>query len=98
LELDEKRAKKSKKPKEAAQRYMADNLESWEAFVGSDGKNIRLFKIPPPLYSIPVRPIVLDSASNHINTPNLKHRIPAQEATGSTLGRLWNLTGWGKNA
>eukprot|EP00210_Caulerpa_lentillifera_P007452 g7122.t1 len=98
LDLDDKRGKKSKKAKESSvEKYMADNLESWEAFAGSaEAKNIRLFKIPPPLYSIPIRPIVLDSALNHIKTPDLKHRVISQE-TGSALGRLWPFTGWGKN-
>jgi len=81
--------KKSKKPVVLAQKYMADNLSLWESFVGADGRNIRLFKIPPPLLTIPVRPFILDSVSTHIEKPDLKHRKPVE--TQSVMSRIF---GW----
>ena len=79
---DHHKGKKSKRPSLPAQKYMADNLNQWESFIGSEGKNIRLFRIPPPLTTIPVRPFILDSTPNHIQKPDLKHRLPAVEEKG----------------
>ena len=92
-EVPSSKGKKSKKPSQPAQRYMADHLNQWEAFVGSEGKNIRLFKIPPPLSSIPVRPFILDSTLNHIQKPDLKHRLPPEEAQG-VFSKIFGFSGW----
>jgi len=41
--------------------------------------------------AIPVRPIVLDSAQEHIQPPSLEHRIDKQPAARSLTSRLF---GW----
>jgi len=90
---EEVKGKKSKKPSLPAQKYMADNLNSWESFISAEGKNIRLFKIPPPLSLIPVRPFILDSAPMHIQKPDLKHRLPPEEAQG-VFSKFFSYAGW----
>lgn len=52
----------------------------------------KIKRVPPPLYSIPMRPILLDTAFNYIEAPNIEHRLPKE----TMIGKLWNLAGWGK--
>lgn len=87
------RGKKSKAPTLPAQKYMADHLYVWESFVGAEGKNVRLFKIPPPLSPIPVRPFILDSIPSRIQKPDLKHRLPPEEAQG-VFSKIFSYAGW----
>ena len=47
---------------------------------------------------MPVRPIVLDTALNHIKYPPLQHRLPAKEQStlqGSLRAGVGRFLGWG---
>lgn len=70
--------------------YLLDNLESWESFAGQNGKNVRIFPVPPRLTSIPVRPFMLDAALTGIQQPKLDHRVKKAEKA-STFSRIF---GW----
>ncbi|CAD7701537.1 unnamed protein product [Ostreobium quekettii] len=70
-------------------RYLSDNMDSWESFVGP-GRSVRIFRIPPALYSMPVKPIFLDTALNHIERPSLDQRLPKK----TTFSRMLGWAGW----
>lgn len=76
----------------APTKYLADNLDTWEPFIGAGGKGARIFRIPPPLESMPVRPMVFDTAFDHIKPPDLSGRLPAK-VQATWAGKIWGL--WG---
>ncbi|GMH45838.1 hypothetical protein BSKO_13801 [Bryopsis sp. KO-2023] len=73
-------------------KYLADNLDTWEPFIGTGGKGARIFRIPPPLDSMPIRPVVLDTAFNHITPPDLSSRLPTK-GQETWAGKIWGM--WG---
>ncbi|GAX75285.1 hypothetical protein CEUSTIGMA_g2730.t1 [Chlamydomonas eustigma] len=74
--------------------YLLDHLDSsWESFAGQPGsKAPRIFKAPFSMQSIPVGPIVLDTASNMVTYPSLEHRVKKQTEKKSVLSSIF---GWG---
>lgn len=73
-------------------KYLADNLDSWEPFISTGGKGVRIVRIPPALYSMPVKPMVLDTAFNHITAPDLSQRLPKRETWASMATKTFS--GW----
>eukprot|EP01025_Chloroclados_australasicus_P034771 TRINITY_DN3550_c0_g1_i1.p1 TRINITY_DN3550_c0_g1~~TRINITY_DN3550_c0_g1_i1.p1 ORF type:complete len:638 (+),score=76.85 TRINITY_DN3550_c0_g1_i1:26-1915(+) len=75
-------------------RYLVDNLDKWESFVGQNAKNARVFKIPPNPEMIPMRPILLNTAEQYIQMPSLKHRYTQKQE--SMLSGVSRFLGFGK--
>jgi len=94
LEISQENGRKSKKRMVPAERYLADHINQWESFIGADGGHVRLFKIPPPLSMIPVRPFILDSAPKYIKQPDLSARLPQEQSSSMFSRLLGNLTSW----
>lgn len=68
-------------------RVLIHVLHRWESFAGEDGRDPRLYELPPPMQAVAVRPLTLDSAQSYIAVPSVKHRFPAQEtAAGGDAG------------
>ncbi|GFR43256.1 hypothetical protein Agub_g4317, partial [Astrephomene gubernaculifera] len=84
--------------------YLLDALDRWESFAGgaaaaaaAGGSGTAGAKAPPRLYkapygfgAIPIRPIMLDTASNCLSYPSLEHRVRKAEKK-SVLSSLF---GW----
>jgi len=76
----------------AGSKYLLDALASWESFAGAaGGKAPRVYQVPFPMQHVPVRPIMLDTASGHLVYPALEHRVRKAEKKG---GMLSSLAGW----
>mmetsp|Transcript_18431 Transcript_18431/g.55570 ORF Transcript_18431/g.55570 Transcript_18431/m.55570 type:complete len:605 (+) Transcript_18431:170-1984(+) len=74
--------------------YLVDSLSAHTSFAGGPaGKDARIAPLVPPLQTIPLRPILLDTALEHVKPPALEHRLDKQPATRSLTSRLWG--GWG---
>ncbi|GLC39232.1 hypothetical protein PLESTM_000866500 [Pleodorina starrii] len=78
--------------------YLLDALEKWESFAGGAAAGAaagakappRLYKGPYGFEAIPVRPIMLDTASGCLEYPTLEHRLRKAEKK-SVLSSLF---GW----
>jgi signal recognition particle subunit SRP68 len=75
--------------------FLLDNLDSWESFAGSGAgaggarAPPRLLKPPYGFAAIPLRPIMLDTASNSLAYPSLEHRVRKAEKN-TLLGSLFS--------
>ncbi|KAL4457792.1 hypothetical protein ABPG75_012657 [Micractinium tetrahymenae] len=77
--------------------FLSEQLDAFESFVGSGKGNARICRVPPPLRTVPVRPIFLDTALNYIQAPDLSHRLPAKQAAPAGQGTFSRLFGgWGR--
>ncbi|MEW5308129.1 MAG: hypothetical protein WDW38_000109 [Sanguina aurantia] len=64
-------------------RYLSDHMDAWESFAGAaGGKGACIYNAPYSIQAIPVRPIMLDTASNYITYPSLEHRLRKTEKKG----------------
>jgi len=73
-------------------RYLVNNLEKFEAFVGAPGSKEppKIAQIPPPFQSVPCRPILLDTALSTLQFPSLQGRLKKKiEKKGSSFFGLW---------
>ncbi|KAI7837680.1 hypothetical protein COHA_008473 [Chlorella ohadii] len=84
-----------KREREEPDAFLPEDLDAWEAFVGSGKGQARLCRVPPPPRAVAVRPIFLDTALNYIQPPDLSHRLPKKQAAEAqgTFSRLFG--GWG---
>ncbi|XP_067936540.1 signal recognition particle subunit SRP68-like [Watersipora subatra] len=58
-------------------------------------KNITLIKSPPLMQPIPCKPMLYDLAGNHLQLPNLSHKVETQQRAGlSGFVKSW-IGGWG---
>jgi len=71
--------------------WLMQNLDNYAAFAGKKGEGVHLAQIPPPFQTLPAAPIVLDTAANEIQFPDLKPRMAAEQKSG--ISRFF---GWGK--
>lgn len=72
--------------------YLVDNLEKFEAFVGTAGSKEapKIARIPPPFQSVPCRPVLLDTALSTLQFPSLQGRLKKKiEKKSSFFGGLW---------
>lgn len=60
--------------------------------MGAGKGSARICRIPPPLSTVPVRPIFLDTALTYIQPPDLSHRLPKKQAAeaAGTFSRLFS--------
>jgi hypothetical protein len=84
-------------PLQATQQLL-DALDTWESFGGSGptAKGARVYAGPYSLAPIPPRPIMVDTAADEIDYPEVSHRCAKRaqvQQSASTLSRLWR--GWG---
>lgn len=71
---------------------LADGLENWKSYAGTDTSPGRISSIPPEIPYIPVRPIVLDTAILGIEPPSLDHKVVKEPtSTSSVVSRIF---GW----
>uniref|UniRef100_A0A7S3VUP0 Signal recognition particle subunit SRP68 n=1 Tax=Dunaliella tertiolecta TaxID=3047 RepID=A0A7S3VUP0_DUNTE len=80
----------------AAASSLVDAPDMFESFAGSTTGNkapARIYKFPFPMQAIPMRPIMLDTASAYLEYPDLSHRVGRAESQKNT-GVLKSLTSW----
>ncbi|KAG2435569.1 hypothetical protein HYH02_011863 [Chlamydomonas schloesseri] len=93
-------AEQQQQQQQQQQQYLLDNLDKWESFAGGAAAAAATggaaAKAPPRLYNapyeygaIPVRPIMLDTASNCLEYPSLDHRLRKAEKK-SVLSSLFS--------
>ena len=73
---------------------MEDNLDKWAAFAGAGKEDARICRVPPALHTLPVRPIVLDTALNYVEAPSLEHRLPKKQQGQQGSSMVSRLFGW----
>lgn len=94
-------AKKAKKVSSDNNGYLADNLDTWQAFAGARVGAARIIRMPLPPPMVPLRPIVLDTALMCIEPPSVEHRTSKKGGKGGTTtaagqsGMVSRLFGWG---
>ncbi len=79
--------------------FLLDALDTWESFAGGAAAGAaaatgakapaRLYRGPYPYAAVPVRPIMLDTASNCLSYPSLEHRLRKAEKK-SVLSSLFS--------
>lgn len=84
------------KGQQATTAQLLDALDSWESFGGSGptAKGARVYAGPYSLAPIAPRPIMVDTAADEIDYPDVSHRCTKRQVqTQSTFSRIWR--GWG---
>jgi hypothetical protein len=71
--------------------YLLDDPRCWESFVGVGLKAPRVAPVPPGLAQIPIRPLVLDSASEYVVFPSLSHRAQQKQEKPTAFSRWFGL-------
>lgn len=74
--------------------FLLEALDTWESFAGGAAAAgakapARLYRGPYPYAAVPVRPIMLDTASNCLSYPSLEHRLRKAEKK-SVLSSLFS--------
>lgn len=81
---------------QATTAQLLDALDSWESFGGNGptAKGARVYAGPYSLAPIAPRPIMVDTAADEIDYPDVSHRCTKRQVqTQSTFSRIWR--GWG---
>ncbi|KAF5843512.1 hypothetical protein DUNSADRAFT_14428 [Dunaliella salina] len=71
----------------AAASSLVDAPDTFESFAGSTTGSkapARIYKFPYPMQAIPMRPIMLDTASAYLEYPDLSHRVGKAESQKGT--------------
>jgi hypothetical protein len=77
-----------------ASQWLMDNLDAFTPFAGIKGQGVHLAQMPPPFQTVPVSPIILDTAVQAIDFPSLEAYVAPEKKKG-IASRLFG--GWGRN-
>lgn len=67
--------------------WLLTDMDKWQSF--ASGAQQRVAPIPCNLDTVPARPILLDSAQEHVAFPSLAHRAEQRQEAKSTFSRLF---------
>lgn len=75
-------------------KVLLDRLETYQEFT-SIPKKPHLVHFPPQPEPMPCKPLFFDLALNHVELPNLEHRLEKKKEVGGISGFVKGWMGWG---
>lgn len=72
---------------------MEERLDVYEE-LATIPKNINLVHFPPQPEPVPCKPLFFDLALNHIDLPDLSHRVEKKTEAGGISGFVKGWMGW----